>query len=80
MSVEDGTNYEKTKAPIIVAYELVPEAYRSRFRKTAKHDSDTWVEFVRKLRSFSWVGEIGSRAPPGQLNSEIIFSTPRIST
>ena len=27
----------------------------------------------------SWVGEIGSRAPPGQLNSEIIFSTPRIS-
>ena len=30
--------------------------------------------------TISWVGEIGSRAPPGQLNSEIIFSTPRIST
>ena len=33
MSVEDGTDYEKTKAQILVAYELLPEAYRSRFRK-----------------------------------------------
>ena len=56
MSVEDGTDYEKTKAQILVAYELVPEAYRSRFRKYAKRDSDTWVSLCENVRVFLIVG------------------------
>ena len=33
---------------ILKAYELVPEAYRQKFRNSAKQDSQTYIEFARQ--------------------------------
>ena len=43
----DRISYEKVKVAILKAYELVPEAYRQKFRKLRKADNDTYVEYVR---------------------------------
>ncbi|XP_013889416.1 uncharacterized protein LOC106536648, partial [Austrofundulus limnaeus] len=42
----DTLDYEKVKAAILKAYELVPEAYRQRFRAFKKSPSQTYVEFT----------------------------------
>ena len=47
MSVEDSSDYEKVKTNILKAYELVPEAYRQKFRNYKKFDYQTYVEFSR---------------------------------
>ena len=39
-------NYEHVKEAILKAYELVPEAYRQKFRNYLKYDSKTHVEFA----------------------------------
>ena len=36
LSVEDSSQYDTVKMSILKAYELVPEAYRQRFRNTKK--------------------------------------------
>ena len=46
LSVEDCSNYEVLKAEILKAYELVPEAYRQKFRNLQKLSSQTYVEFA----------------------------------
>ena len=48
LSVELSSNYEHVKEAILKAYELVPEAYRQKFRKYLKYDSKTHVEFARE--------------------------------
>lgn len=48
LSVEDGLDYEKVKSAILRAYELVPEAYRQRFRSLRKSPSQSYVDFARK--------------------------------
>lgn len=48
LSVEDSVNYEVVKAAILRTYELVPEAYRQRFRSHKKNSSQTFVEFARE--------------------------------
>ena len=48
LSVEQSCNYEHVKEAILKAYELVPEAYRQKFRNYLKYDSKTHVEFVRE--------------------------------
>ena len=48
MSVADSSDYEKVKTAILKAYELVPEAYRQRFRNYKKSDQQTYVEFSRQ--------------------------------
>ena len=48
LSVEQSSNYEHVKEPILKAYELVPEAYRQKFRNYLKYDSKTHVEFARE--------------------------------
>ena len=48
LSVEQSSNYEHVKEAILKAYELVPEAYRQKFRKYLKYDSKTHVEFARE--------------------------------
>ena len=45
----DSENYNKVKAAVLKAYELVPEAYRQKFRKSTKHERITYVEFSREL-------------------------------
>ena len=48
LSVEQSSNYEHVKEAILNAYELVPEAYRQKFRNYLKYDSKTHVEFARE--------------------------------
>ena len=48
LSVEQSSNYEHVKQEILKAYELVPEAYRQKFRNNLKYDSKTHVEFARE--------------------------------
>ena len=48
LSVEQSSNYEHVKEAILKAYELVPEAYRQKFRNYVKYDSKTHVEFARE--------------------------------
>ena len=48
LSVEQSSNYEHFKEAILKAYELVPEAYRQKFRNYLKYDSKTHVEFARE--------------------------------
>ncbi|KAK0145216.1 Retrovirus-related Pol polyprotein from transposon 412 [Merluccius polli] len=49
LSMADSENYNKVKAAVLKAYELVPEAYRQKFRKSTKHERITYVEFAREL-------------------------------
>ncbi|TKS65422.1 Retrovirus-related Pol polyprotein from transposon opus [Collichthys lucidus] len=48
LSVEDGLDYSKVKSAIMRAYELVPEAYRQRFRNLRKVSTQTHVDFARE--------------------------------
>ena len=48
LPVEDSLNYETVKMAILRAYELVPEAYRQKFRGHKKTSAQTYVEFARE--------------------------------
>lgn len=45
LSPELSLDYEKVKTAVLRAYELVPEAYRQRFRRFKKTDNQSYVEF-----------------------------------
>lgn len=47
-SVESGV-YAKVKGAVLKAYELVPEAYRPKFRSWKKGDRETHVEFAQDI-------------------------------
>ncbi len=48
LSVDHSSDYSYVKEAIIKAYELVPEAYRQKFRNYKKYDSKTHVEFAKE--------------------------------
>lgn len=48
LPVEDSLDYETVKSAILRAYELVPEAYRQKFRAHKKTPTQTYVEFARE--------------------------------
>lgn len=48
LGVAESSDYEHVKSVILRAYELVPEAYRQKFRKYKKFDNQTFVEFSRE--------------------------------
>uniref|UniRef100_A0A3B1J0P6 Gypsy retrotransposon integrase-like protein 1 n=1 Tax=Astyanax mexicanus TaxID=7994 RepID=A0A3B1J0P6_ASTMX len=48
LPLEDSLQYDSVKAAILRAYELVPEAYRQKFRMHKKSSSQTFVEFARE--------------------------------
>uniref|UniRef100_A0A0E9WWD8 SCAN box domain-containing protein n=1 Tax=Anguilla anguilla TaxID=7936 RepID=A0A0E9WWD8_ANGAN len=48
LSFEDSADYDLVRAAILRTYELVPEAYRQKFRRYAKQDKHTYVEFARE--------------------------------
>lgn len=50
LPIEQFLNYEVLKAAVLRAYELVPEAYRQKFRKHAKSERQMHVEFAREKR------------------------------
>lgn len=47
LSIEDSLDYDTLKKTVLQAYELVPEAYRQKFRNGEKNANQTYVEFVR---------------------------------
>ena len=72
LSLEQSSDYDKVKELILKAYELVPEAYRQKFRNCRKENDQTHVEFARtKEQLFDrWCSskKIGSDYPkPRQL-------------
>ena len=46
LSSDDSLDFETVKHAVLRAYELVPEAYRQKFRGIRKPDSQTYVEFA----------------------------------
>lgn len=48
LTLNQSTDYETVKASILRAYELVPEAYRQRFRNYHKSERQTYVEFAKE--------------------------------
>ena len=47
LTVEQSFSYDTVKELILKAYELVPEAYRQKFRNSKKENEQTHVEFAR---------------------------------
>ena len=47
LSVDQASDYDSVKQLILKGYELVPEAYRQKFRNEEKENSETYVEFAR---------------------------------
>ena len=47
LSLEQSSDYDTVKELILKAYELVPEAYRQKFRDCRKEHDQTYVEFAR---------------------------------
>ena len=58
LSVDDSMQYSVVKATILRAYELVPEAYRQKFRQHWKGSDKTFVEFSREKEALfdRWCG------------------------
>ncbi len=48
LTIEQSLDYDSVKTAVLRAYELVPEAYRQKFRKHVKIPSQTFVEFARE--------------------------------
>jgi len=48
LCVEKSAQYDEVKKAILKAYELVPEAYRQKFRDSRKQEGQTYVEFARE--------------------------------
>lgn len=51
LPLEQSLDYDIVKAAVLRAYELVPEAYRQKFRSHAKTAKQTYVEFAREKRT-----------------------------
>lgn len=47
LTLEQSLDYDVMKNAVLRAYELVPEAYRQKFRSHVKTSSQTFVEFAR---------------------------------
>ncbi|KAL0153953.1 hypothetical protein M9458_050710 [Cirrhinus mrigala] len=50
LPIEGSLDYETVKSAVLRAYELVPEAYRQKFRGQMKTVKQTYVEFVREKK------------------------------
>ncbi|CAI5695146.1 unnamed protein product [Oreochromis niloticus] len=53
LSIDQSLDYETLKKIVLQAYELVPEAYRQRFRNLCKAADHTFVEFARKVKTLA---------------------------
>ncbi len=51
LPVEKSLDYDVIKTTVLHAYELVPEAYRQKFRAHVKTDKQTFVEFAREKQT-----------------------------
>ena len=57
LSTEQCNHYDTVKDVILKAYELVPEAYRHKFRNTYKQREQTFVEYASILKDYfeQWI-------------------------
>ncbi|XP_069170840.1 uncharacterized protein [Procambarus clarkii] len=46
LSLDDSCDYDKVKKVVLMAYQLVPEAYRQKFRNLKKTSEHTFTEFA----------------------------------
>lgn len=51
LPIDDSLNYDMMKSAVLRAYELVPEAYRQKFRACSKAAKQTFGEFAREKRT-----------------------------
>ncbi|XP_062610561.1 uncharacterized protein LOC134272333, partial [Saccostrea cucullata] len=51
LSLQQSTDYDVIKKNVLKAYELVPEAYRQKFRNYKKFNEQTHVEFAREKQN-----------------------------
>ncbi len=51
LPIEASLDYDTVKAAVLRAYELVPEAYRQKFRACSKQAKQTYVEFAREKKT-----------------------------
>lgn len=62
LSTSNSLVYGKSKSVMLKAYELVPEAYRQRFRTWDRKGEQMYVEFARDLLShfkcWLWTSDI----------------------
>ena len=49
LPVDQSSNYLLVKEAVLKAYELVPEAYRQKFRKTTKEENQTYAQMKERL-------------------------------
>ena len=63
LTIEESLQYNIVKAAVLKAYELVPEAYRQRFRNAIKKNDQTFVEFARDKETLfnRWYASKGDR-------------------
>jgi len=47
--VQDCQDYPKLKEALLMAYAIVPEVYRKRFRSLNNHNTETFSEFTFRL-------------------------------
>ena len=64
LSIEQCQNYDAVKKAVLKAYELVPEAYRQKFRSAKKESNQTHVEFARVQEQITG---FASHTKPGHL-------------
>ena len=61
LSITDSANYDTVKRAILRSYEMVPEAYRQRFRDYRMGENQTYVEFIRQKETYldRWIAAKG---------------------
>ncbi|XP_062894791.1 uncharacterized protein LOC134341016 [Mobula hypostoma] len=52
LSVTESTNYDTVKEAVLKVYEMVPEAYRQKFRGLRKSGNQTYIEFAHEKERY----------------------------
>ncbi|XP_062916237.1 uncharacterized protein LOC134352747 [Mobula hypostoma] len=75
LSAEDAQRNEVVKEAILRIYELVPEAYRQRFRNARKQWGRTYLEFSREQQTYCerWCASKGVNGDYGRLLQLILI-------
>lgn len=50
LSVDQSLDYDVVRATVLLAFELVPEAYREKFLHCGKRDNQIYMKFAREKR------------------------------
>ena len=75
LSITDSANYDTVKMAILRSYEMVPEAYRQRFRDYRMGENQTYVEFFRQKETYldRWIAAKGIGTDYNKLRQLILI-------